>query len=357
VETSSESVGFHVSVGEIPYQRAHAAYSGVSFDPEERAAQVQKSYADHLRDVSTDLFSRVIGDEEKEGLCLELMEDYRRGYRKRYLAYLDAKSRTLSWMITGRSNFPLARNRKAMNVEDKRLKELFDWSRRAYGRIRNTLNPRSISSDRPDAVILLEQKIEAAEHRQVRMKAANKIVKKKGLSDVARIARLVSELKYSESSAKRLLEKDFAGRIGYPSYELTNNNANIRRMKDRVKQLEGEQARPTIEREVITPEGLKVLVTDNAEDNRVQLEFDGKPLADIRKKLKANGFKWARSIGVWQRLRNNSARWAAGEVLDVKIDWVVSKADRGEVDESDDVGDDAPVPVIIKGEGEAEMKQ
>lgn len=39
-------------------------------------------------------------------------------------------------------------------------------------------------------------------------------------------------------------------------------------------------------------------------DNRLRLYFDEKPSEEQRSKLKCNGFKWAPSVGAWQRQLN-----------------------------------------------------
>lgn len=65
------------------------------------------------------------------------------------------------------------------------------------------------------------------------MKAGNKIVKSKKLT----IEQKIEQLKAAGHSAL-ILQPDFCGRVGYADYELTNNNANIRRMKQRLEQLE-----------------------------------------------------------------------------------------------------------------------
>ena len=87
----------------------------------------------------------------------------------------------------------------------------------------------AISSDDPDAPEKLRERIAALEASQATMIAANKIYRSK-LTDAAKIEKLVA-LGLSEAAAKGGLQPDFAGRIGFPGYALTNNNANIRPLK------------------------------------------------------------------------------------------------------------------------------
>ncbi len=51
----------------------------------------------------------------------------------------------------------------------------------------------------------------------------------------------------SKIEAAKLFVPDFAGRTGYPSYRLTNNNAVIKQARKRIVQLEKGQARPDVE--------------------------------------------------------------------------------------------------------------
>ena len=112
---------------------------------------------------------------------------------------------------------------------------------------------------------------------------------------------------YTPEQIKRLREPDFCGRIGYPSYELSNNNANIRRIKERITELEKRQAAPA-------PEGWSFdggEVVMNTELNRLQIVLDDRPDDDLKKALKENGFRWAPSQGAWQRqLTDNAVRAA-----------------------------------------------
>jgi hypothetical protein len=62
--------------------------------------------------------------------------------------------------------------------------------------------------------------------------------------------------------------------------------------------------------DTVTISGEKAQVVRNKEIMRLQLIFDGKPSAETRKTLKANGFRWAPSQTAWQRLLNENSEAA-----------------------------------------------
>ena len=163
-----------------------------------------------------------------------------------------------------------------------------------------------ISSDDPEAVAKLRDKVERAKRWQEHMKAANKAVR---LKDTAKGDRQLAELGYGPAEIAKLRAPDFMGRIGYPGFELTNNGANIRRMEQRVEKLERLAGDET---STETVGGIEIV--DNVEENRVQIAFPGKPAAEIRTLLKSWGFRWARSLGVWQRHRSGAALHQAREI-------------------------------------------
>lgn len=139
-----------------------------------------------------------------------------------------------------------------------------------------------------------------AERLQEAMREANKIVRKapKDKPTEEKIEAIVA-LGLSETTAKELFQPDYMGRVGFASFELSNNNANIRRMKTRLETVtEAKQAKET------TIDGENARLEDCPSDNRVRLFFPGKPDADIRQRLKKNGFRWAPSLGCWQAYRN-----------------------------------------------------
>lgn len=157
----------------------------------------------------------------------------------------------------------------------------------------------AISSDDEDATTKLRAKIAKLETKQANMKAINKLVRAK---DTAGLAALVGEARAAE-----FMTPDFCGRLGCPSYMLTNNNANIRRLKQRLETLERAAATPEAE----DIEGDGFTVHEDKDDNRIHFIFPGKPAADIRAVLKGHGFKWSPSRGAWVRMLNSAGRYAA----------------------------------------------
>jgi frataxin-like iron-binding protein CyaY len=169
-----------------------------------------------------------------------------------------------------------------------------------------------IRSEDAGAIEQLQDRIAQGERLQATMRAANRIIRDKKSSDEEKVARLSTECGIQIYTARNLLKPDFAGRVGYPAFELTNNGANIRRMQERVEALTKESARPSV---VVEFTGGRM--EDNAEDSRVRIFHDMKPGRDVIQTLKSNGFHWSPSNKAWQRLRNDNARWAAARVTGV----------------------------------------
>ena len=215
------------------------------------------------------------------------------------------------------------RHRAAIKRADNAMRASIDADKRA-GELRAraaAVGSGGISSDDPDAVSKLQAKIDSAEASQDFMKKSNRIVKKavkdgienpesKGWAGYMDKLNAMGD-KYNEAAAEALLKPDFCGRIGFASYQLTNNNANIRRMKERVAQLE---ATSEAESNSQVYQGVCEVV-ENVDENRLQFLFDGKPSADVRKIMKSHGFRWAPSQSAWQRQLTNNARWSGKQAL------------------------------------------
>jgi hypothetical protein len=176
---------------------------------------------------------------------------------------------------------------------------------------KNAANPKGISSDDPTAIAQLKRKIDGAKQTQENMKAVNKIAKskKKGYTIEEKVNDIMG-LGYSRHDAIGYMKEDYAGRVGCPSYLLTNNNANIRRMEQRIKELESQKNDVT---KKMTIKGVKVV--DDVQDNRLRVFFDDKPDATVRSKLKSSGFRWSPSVGAWQSYRGDKYMARLKEIL------------------------------------------
>ena len=230
-----------------------------------------------------------------------LLEIYCRKLAENMNASYSIEARCPSILISGGGNFPVRKKEKQNAARDRNLEE-WNYIQGLLDKIRS-VGTGGISSDDPQAVEKLEAKLATLEKHQEMMKAANAAIRMK---DPAKGDAKLAELGYTPEDIAKLRAPDFCGRIGYPAYELQNNNANIRRIRGRIAELK--------KRTENTPEGWEFdggRVVVNTAENRLQIIFDGKPDADIRTELKGEGFRWAPSQGAWQRQLTDNAMRAA----------------------------------------------
>ena len=212
-----------------------------------------------------------------------------------------------SVMISGAGNFPVK----------KKERQIAAWERNMqfYKEIQGILNKIEgivygndiIKSNDERAIEKLEERLEDLKNLQEKMKAANKAIRMK---DTEEGNDKLRELGFSEDGIKELRTPDFCGRLGYASFSLTNNNAEIHRIEGRIKSLKTTKERGISEQEYKTFKAV-----ENTEVMRYQIIFDGKPESDVRDVLKSNGFKWAPSQGAWQRQITANGKWAFDRVV------------------------------------------
>ena len=213
-----------------------------------------------------------------------------------------------SVMISGAGNFPVKKKERQVAAW-KRNHEFYQYVQGILAKIENILYGREIiKSDDERAIEKLEEKLEDMKKLQEDMKAANKALR---LKDKEAGNDQLREMGYSEESIEELRKPDYLGRVGYPDFQLSNNNANIHRVEERLKRLKAVKERGSSEKEYKT-----FKVVENTEAMRYQIIFDGKPDAEIRTLLKSNGFKWAPSQGAWQRQITSNGKWALKKVVE-----------------------------------------
>lgn len=266
------------------YEKAKMAYQRMSFSPDKRAESECAFFDEIMNEFS---------DNEQAQTQFESL----------FLKSLTSKSNCISSMVTGPAKFPVARAQKANEREHKSTGDMFafiDKIRKAKKQAEYYIkHPESkpIASNDVDAIKKLKEKLALLEKQQETMKTVNKIVRKNPI-DMQALADALG----SEERAQEILKPDYFGGVGFQSFSLTNNNAKIKSVRDRIASIQNCKALPDKE---VTINGVRVI--ENKDIMRLQLLFQGKPSFTIRDKLKSNGFKWAPSQNAWQRQLTSNA--------------------------------------------------
>ena len=247
---------------------------------EEQKQKVDPMYHDKI-DYLADLYARKLAENINQAHAID--------------------ARVPSILIAGGGNFPVQKKHKQNAARDRNMGE-YQHIRGLLDKIRST-GTAGISADDKLAVEKLEAKLEGLKADQEHMKAVNAYYRKHkrlegcpGLTDEG-IAKL-------RASMERDWRKD---PVPYPSFHLSNNNANIRRVQQRIDDLKNRG-------DFVGWEFPNGTAEFNDGENRLQLFFDEKPTEEQRQELKHNGFKWAPSQGAWQRQLNRNAIFAAGRM-------------------------------------------
>ena len=209
-------------------------------------------------------------------------------------------ARVPSILIAGSSNFPVRQKEKQNRAADANMAE-WQQIQGLLDKIRGT-GRGGISADDPEAVQKLKSKLAGLEQEQERMKAVNAYYRKhKTLDGCPQLT--PDEVERRKAAMARSWRAD---PHPYESYLLTNNNANIRQTKKRIEEL---SAKKETEFEGWSFEGGEVKMDLQA--NRLQVFFHEKPDRDTCSAMRHGGFRWAPSVGAWQRQLTNNAIWTA----------------------------------------------
>ena len=232
-----------------------------------------------------------------------LLDTYARKLAANMNKGYEIDARVPSILIAGGSNFPTRKKEKQNAARDSNYREWQDIQG-LLDKIRST-GMGGISADDPQAVQKLEKKLESLEKSQETMKAVNAYYRKhKTLDGCPHLSpEQLEKLKADMASSWHLGDKPFA------TWALSNNSAEIRRVKDRIKSLSQQKEIGFAGWEF---DGGKVEA--NTEANRLQIFFEDKPDEATREALKSNGFRWSPKAGAWQRQLTSNAYYAADYV-------------------------------------------
>ena len=158
-----------------------------------------------------------------------------------------------------------------------------------------------ISSTEPDAIEKLQAELDNLVQSQNIMKAVNLSIRQNNTDMLVRLG-------LDEEKIRFLTTPDKNGNIGFANYQLQNNNANIRRIKQRIKQLTALRNCEPLEFEC-DDFSMKTV------DGQFQFYFSGIPNEETRTLLKSNAFKWSRYKKAWVRKSTTNAYYHAKRVL------------------------------------------
>lgn len=222
-----------------------------------------------------------------------------------------------SWAIAGPAKYNVSKHEKKMRALDNVFANQganIDPDNNEYlNKIRGILSNASIKATDSNAVGKLQAKYDGLKAELERGKQMNAYFRKNktlvgfpGISDEA-------AKKFDAANASG----DYFSHQPYAAYRLQNGNAELRRLQQRIDNLNAIKTASTSGEDTSSkyPTAKGVTVQENAEQMRVQLRFEGKPDEETRGMLKSWGFRWSPSQGAWQRQLTGNGQYAAKQVM------------------------------------------
>ena len=303
-QAAPEAKTIYYTINEGAARRANDANSFYDYKPGSATAEYRQM-VDKAVEIGEHQKKRV--DPMYHEKIDSLVDTYARKLAENMNSSFSIEARVPSILIAGGSNFPVRKKEKQNAARDRNME---DWNeiQGLLDKIRST-GMGGISADDPQAITKLEAKLEKLQSAQETMKAVNAYYRKHKTLDgcPALSAERIEAMKAEMSSQWHIQDKP------YPSWALSNNNAEIRRIKGRIAELTKKQETAYSGWEF---EGGTVEM--NREDNRLQIFFEEKPDEKTRETLKESGFRWSPKAGAWQRQLNDNAIYAADRLSCIK---------------------------------------
>ena len=268
------------------------ACRGISMDPERMGNHICIECSEEL-------------DEFLANIPEELRSEYEEKYLNKWREWLAALSRCYSVLVTGPARFNSRRHEKMNDYERAARQRLRDWSEKVVKRINRQQRLTGWQE-----VERLQSKLDTLTELHDKMKAANKIVRSKKLSEEEQIDGLVA-LGLNEKQAVEILKPTERWQsVGFPTYQLQNNLAKI---KDTQAAIERHKAMAEAEDKEIKFNGGRVVVCNS--DERMRFYFDEIPPVEVRNLMKRNAFKWSPKNGAWQRQLTANCKFDTKRIL------------------------------------------
>ena len=260
--------------------KAISAHRWTSHVPEKRGENMIDAYSAQLAEDLQELKAQSIEN--------ETLLSYEQRYKVLFSAWLNAKSNCISSMITGPARFPTQKAEKANRSEQKHYDIFQQWREKAKKAIVRKAQPEKTYNSEIERY---KAELEGMKRNHELMKIGNNAIRKanKDKADISQY--LINTFGIKEHMIEWTMKFGFG---------LQNNNANMKRVEQRIKELEAkEQSRQDEPEKEFLFNGGKVVM--NYEADRIQIKHDVKPTQEVITLMKKNGFKWSPFNKAWQR--------------------------------------------------------
>ena len=265
---------------------------GISLDPERMGKHICIECSEEL-------------DEFLAQIPEELQAEYEAKYLNKWREWLAALSRCYSVLVTGPARFNSRRHERMNDYERAARQRLRDWSEKVVKRINRQQRLTGWQE-----VERLQSKLDTLTEFHEKMKAVNKIIKSKSLTEDEKCDELAA-LGFNEKQAVEILKPTERWQsVGFPTYQLQNNLAKIKATQAAI---ERHKAMAEADDKEIAFNGGRVVVCNS--DERMRFYFDEIPSVEVRNLMKRNAFKWSPKNGAWQRQLTANCKFDTKRIL------------------------------------------
>lgn len=306
-----------VKLDDIPFNVAQRAYEGTSQVPQKRAKSEQQNNIDTIIRIYLNLKPYAKTANQKTVLRHELDRLYK-GMVQRNLDLLATRSGLLSQLlVTGRGGWTgrmvRSQERKQQTFQNK-LNEYLSYLERAEKAIKRKLEGAKPSDQIANEEVLRLKKVVDGgvatlldienggwgDKNLFKSSVYNKIKTSAKNGNIEAVKEALRHLK--EMQAKYLKKPAFTD--AHKIWKVLEEDFVVKATKEGIEPM-------------FKGEGYKVI--KNFDEDRIQILFDEKPSAELRKQLNSSGWNWSRRNTAWQRKITANAEYSAKTILEAKI--------------------------------------
>jgi hypothetical protein len=245
----------------------------------------------------------------------EEKDRYISGFRNKFTVWLSAKSRCASSMVTGPANFPVEKNRKALDREHRLGIEMDEFREKAIKSILKSIDNKRPQEEKDaerweaiekNLLSTIQTIIDIDEGRNTYSARSlftssltgfiQRMAKNGQVADVKKSLDLIEKL--NESSKKEIITK----------------RSKIWALREVVEQVsEKQEELKNAEDKEVLYDGFKVVISYS--DERIRIIHDEKPDREVINNIKKHGFRWSPFNTAWQRKLTNNAIYVTFKIL------------------------------------------